>query len=403
MKKILMTALCLSATGAIFAQKATVDQAAKLSGKSDKIEEARALINGAMQNPETANDVRTYFVAGKLEIDAFDDGFKKLAIKPDDPSVDKIKMGNQLVNAYNYFLKALPLDSVPNEKGQVKPKHSKEMISKILGHHGDYFNYGGELYNSKHYYPEAYNAFMIYGDITRQPWADKAVKAVPDSVVSLAYFYAGIGAYSGNALPEALTAFEKARKAGIKDPQNYVYEIACWQNLALRDSTLEDKAKAEILNIAKHGYDTFGVSNPLFINNLVNSMLQDQKYDDAIALITDQISKTPNMPFLYGLRGYVNDRKGNDEASLADYRKAVSFDNADVETLKNASKKIYTSGINIWNTIENQPGKRMEVKTQYFEPAKAIAERALAQSPNDPDIEYILENINYALETYFPQ
>lgn len=402
MKKLMIMALCLSAAGAINAQKAVVDQAAKLSGKLDKISEARALIKQAAGNPETAKDARTYYVAGKLEFDAFDEALKKRQINPDDPAVDKIEMGNELVNGYNLFIQALPLDSLPNEKGQVKPKHSKDMVGKINAHHSMFFDYGGELFNNKHYYPEAYNAFMIYGDITKQPWADKAVQAVPDSIVALAYHYAGIGAYSGNALQEALAAFEKARLNGIADPQNYVYEIACWQNLALRDSTLENQAKNEIKNIAKHGYDTFGISNPLFINNLVNSMLQDKNYDEALTLITKQISATPDKAFLYGLRGFVNDRKGDDEASVADYRKAASFDDADIETLKNASKKIYTAGTVIWNGLEgNQPEKRQDVKVNYFEAAKAIAEQAQKLNPNDSDIEYILENINYALDTYF--
>lgn len=402
MKKILTMALCLTAVGSMSAQKDAVDQAAKLSGKIDKISDARALINQAVSNPETANDVRTYYVAGKLEFDAFDEGFKKRAINPDDPAVNLIDMGNELVNGYNYFIKALPLDSVPNEKGQIKPKHSKDIISRINGHHNDYFNFGGEMFNNKHYYPEAYNAFMIYGDIPSQPWADKAVKAVPDSVVALAYHYAGIGAYSGNELQAALKAFEKARKAGITDPQNFVYEIACWQNIALRDSTLEETAKKEIEGIARAGYDQFGISNPLFLNNLVNALLQQGRNDDAVALIGTQISKTPDVPFLYGLRGYVNDRRGDDEASIADYRKASSFDNADIETLKNAAKKIYTSGTVIWNGIEgNQPEKRQDVKVNYFEAAKAIAERAQTLDPSDNDVNYILENINYALETYF--
>lgn len=402
MKKLMILALCLSAAGAINAQKAVVDQAAKLSGKLDKISDARALIQQAASNPETAKDARTYFVAGKIEFDAFDEAFKKRALNPDDPAVNTIDMGNELINGYNLFMQALPLDSLPNEKGQIKPKHAKDIAGKINGHHNDFFSYGGELFNNKHYYPEAYNAFMIYGDVTKMPWADKSVQAVPDSIVALAYHYAGIGAYSGNALMDALKAFEKARMAGITDPQNYVYEIACWQNLALRDSTLEDQAKNEIKNIAQHGYDSFGISNPLFINNLVNSMLQDKNYNDAVALITKQISATPDKAFLYGLRGYVNDRKGDDDASIADYRKAASFADADIETLKNASKKIYTAGTVIWNGIEgNQPEKRMDVKTNYFEAAKAIAEQAKAINPGDPDIEYILDNINYALETYF--
>lgn len=409
MKQILTIALAMGAVASMSAQKATVDQASKLSGKIDKVAEARSLINEAKNNPETANDVRTYYTAGKIEFDAFDEGYKKRAINPNDASVNVIDMGNELVNGYNNFVQAMPLDQLPNEKGQVKPKYTKEMVSKLNSHHNDYFNYGGEMFNNKHYYPEAYEAFMIYGDMPKQEWADKNVKAVPDSMVALAYYYAGIGAFSGakeevkaKALKDALSAFAKAREAGIKDPQNYVYEIACWQNIAMDDTTQEKAAREAIYNVAKHGYDTFGISNPLFINNLINSMLQDEKYADALSLLEKQISQTPDKAFLYGLKGYVNDRKGDSDASVADYRKAASLDDADIETLKNASKKIYTVGTSVWNNLETKtPDKIREVKNDYFVAAKNIADRAKAMDANDPDIDYLLENINYALDTYF--
>ncbi len=409
MKKILTMALALGAVASMSAQKATVDQAAKMSGKLDKVAEARALIQEAMNNPETANDVRTYYTAGKIEFDAFDEGFKKRAINPNDAAVDVIEMGKELVNGYNQFIKALPLDQVPNEKGQVKPKYTKDMVGKMKSHHNDYFNYGGEMFNNKHYYPEAYEAFMIYGDMPSQDWADKSLKAVPDSMIAMAYHYAGIGAFSGakdevkvQALKDALKAFSKAREAGITNPQNYVYEIACWQNIAMEDSTMEQPARHAIYDIAKHGYDTFGITDHLFINNLINTMLQDSKYDEALALIDKQIAQTPDQPFLFGLRGYVNDRKGDNDASVADYRKAASFQNADVETLKNAAKKIYTTGTTVWNSLETKtPDKIREVKNDYFVAAKNIADRAKAIDAEDPDLDYVLENINYALDTYF--
>ena len=59
MKKVITMALCLTAVGSLSAQKVNVDNAKKLSGKFDKIEEARTLIRQAMENPETANDAQT--------------------------------------------------------------------------------------------------------------------------------------------------------------------------------------------------------------------------------------------------------------------------------------------------------------------------------------------------------
>lgn len=402
MKKIIALTICAGAFLSANAQKEAVDQAKKLAGKIDKVEDARALLKQAKADPSTANEVQTYYIAGKVEFDAFDAATTKRSINPNDPAVNTLNMGTQLINGYNEFLKALPLDSVPNEKGQIKPKHSKEMIGRINAHHADYYNYGGEFYNNKKFYPEAYNAFLIYGDIASQPWADKAVKAVADTTLALSYYYAGIAAFSGNELEAAINALSKARKHGITDPQAYVYEIACWQNIALKDKENEDKAKVAIENVAMDGFNRFGIKNPLFINNLVNSMIQQEKLDDAVALVSTQIEKTPEEPFLYGLRAYVYDRKKDEKASLEDYRKAASFPNADVETLNGAARKLYNAGVKEWNEIEgNQPEKRQDVKVNYWEAAKALVERVEAADPGNPDAASILDNINYALETYF--
>lgn len=404
MKKILTLALCVAAIGSLSAQKTNVDMAKKLSGKADKLTEARALINEAINNPETASDVNTYFVGGKVEFDAYENAVKKRMINPKDESIDPLAMAEQLVNGYKMYVKALPLDSTPNAKGEVKPKFSKDIIKTLNGHFNDYFNAGGTFYNDKKYYPQAYEAFMIYGDMPTQSFADKAVKEIPDSARSMSYFNAGLSAYAGNALPESAAAFRKGRLAGSTNPQNYIYELACWQYMAQNDSTLADTAKKQIEEIALAGFDKFGMSQPIFLNNLVNSMVMEDRAADAVGLINRQLEATPDNAGLYGLRGYVYDRMGNNEASVNDYRKAASFENADFETLKNAAKKIFKTGTEKWNLIEgNAKEARNDVKVNYFEAARDIANRAKDMKPNDSDLEYVLENIEYALETYFPR
>ena len=325
MKKILTFALCVAAAGSMSAQKQVVDQAQKLAGKNDKIAEARGLIQQAASNPETQNDARTYFVAGKIEYDAFDNSFKKQMINPNDPSVKPLEMGEQLINGYNNFIKALSLDSVPNAKGEIKPKFSKDIASRLSGHFNDYFNAGGSFYNEKKFYPEAYEAFMIYGQMPSKPYASKEVKATPDSVVNTAFFNAGISAYAGNNLEAGANAFKHARLNNSDNPQNYIYELACWQYLAGQDSTKVDRAKNEILEIAQAGHKKFGLSQPIFVNNLINSLVLDNKIDEALAEVNTLVAANPENASLYGLRGYVNDRKGDDEASVEDYKKAASL------------------------------------------------------------------------------
>lgn len=402
MKKILTLALCIAAVGSVSAQKQVVDQAAKLSGKNDQISQARSLIEQAASNPETQNDARTYYVAGKIEYDAFDNAFKRQMINPNDPSINLLEMGQELLNAYNQFLKALSLDSVPNAKGEIKPKFSKDIASKINGHFNDYFNAGGTFYNEKKYYPEAYESFMIYGNLPAQSFASKEVKATPDSVVNTAFFNAGISAYAGNNLEAGANAFKHARLNNSDNVQNYIYELACWQYLANQDSTKVDQAKQQILEIAKTGHQKFGIAQPIFVNNLINSLVLDEKIDEALAEVTALINENPDNAALYGLRGYVNDRKGDDDASVNDYKKAASFPDVDFETLKNASKKIFKVGTQKWNNIEGAtPEQRNEIKNNYFQFAKDITDRAKAMNSEDSDLQYVIENIDYALETFF--
>lgn len=402
MKKVLTLALCFATLGAINAQKANVEQAKKLAGKLDKIEEARSLIKEAIANPETSGDALTFKTAGDIEFKAYTDQLGKLEINPQDPKVNQTEMSKELINAYNYYIQMLPLDQLPNEKGQVKPRFTKDVVGKMADKHEGFFKAGAILFNEKQFYPEAYNAFMIYGDLpATAPYSEK-VKAVPDSVLATSFFNAGLCGWQANEVPAAAAAFAKARKAGYNQPESYIYEIACWQNISMNDSTQIDKAKKMIQEIAEDGYKNFGVSQPLFINNLVNALVSDNKMDEAIAKTNELISENPDNANLYGLRAFVYDRAGKDELSLEDYRKAASLPDVDFETLKNASKKILRIGTEKWNSIDQTDNDaRMDLKNNYFEKALEYANKANQLHPNDPDIDYIIENITYALTTYF--
>lgn len=396
MKKLMTIALCFAAIGSMSAQKATVDAAKKAAGKN--LEEARSLINQAKANPETANDVNTYYIAGKIEFDAFDKDYSASMINP--AAADALAMGQELLNGYENFVKALPLDQLPNEKGQVKPKYTKDILNKIAGHANDYFKAGADFFNAGKQYPEAYQSFMIYADMPDQEFMQAQKLELPASDRGTAYYNAGLAAWTGDKVLESADAFRKARNVGYEDKEAFIYELACWQNIAQRDSTMEETAKNKIIEVATDGYKKFGVQEPVFISNIVNFLVLDGKYDEAIANVSELLESNPDNAGLYGLRGFVYDRKGDNDASVADYRKAAALPGVDFETLKNAAKKIYRVGADKWNVLEGNSEEtraaRADVKTNYFEAAKAITDQAKAMN-QDSDLDYLIENIDYAL------
>jgi tetratricopeptide (TPR) repeat protein len=395
----------MAAVGAASAQKANVDQASKLSGKTDQLGNARNLIKQAMENPETANDVRTYYVAGKIEFDAYDKATTAQMINPDDASAKPTVMADELLNGYKYYMKALPLDSVPNEKGKVNPKNSKNMINTIVGHANDFFTAGASYFNEKMYYPQAYEAFVTYASLPASGLMGKSASLIPAEQIATAYFNAGLSAYSGDAVEQSAEAFKNARLNGYDQPEAYIYEIACWQTIAQRDESRNQEAQDNIMAVAKAGYDKFGIEQPVFINNLINSLVVDNKIDEALSQLNEAIAANPDNAALYGLRGFVYDRAENEDASEADYRKAAEMANVDFDTLLNASKKIFRIGTNKWNEIEGASAEaataRQNVKTNYFDVAKSYAEKAGSMNPNDSGLEALMESIDYVLETYF--
>ena len=145
---------------------------------------------------------------------------------------------------------------------------------------------------------------------------------------------------------------------------------------------------------------------PVFVNNLVNDFVLNQNFNGAYEIINAELAKDPNNAAIYGLAGFVYDRAGDEDKSLDSYRKAATLPNVDYETLKNASKKLYRSGTEKLNSIQGNDdaakAARQDVKVNYLEAAKAMTDKAKSmQTENDNDLNYVIESIQYALDTYF--
>lgn len=402
MKKLISISLCGLAVLGMYGQKANVDQAKKLAGKTDKIEEARSLIKEAIANPETSGQALTYYIAGKIEWDAYDKNVQKQMSNPD--GVDPLAMADELMNGYNYFLQTFPLDLLPNEKGEVKPKYTNELQKKIAEKKDDFWTAARDYHNADKRYPEAYNAFLIYADMPDLEVLGKKAPFIPDTVRAVAYYNAASEAYGAEANEDAAKAFRKARENNYPESKPYLFEIVSWEKIAQADSTRFNEAKQNIFAIAKAGYEKYEMGEPLFLRSMVNALLEDEKTDDAEALLKDAANRFPDQASIYGLLGLTYDRADNDEASEATYKKAVAMDTADFETLRLAANKLLRMGQSKWNDIDlGDPdiiAKKKAVRENYFLPAKEIAERGLTmatQQAQQSQIESLLENVEYLM------
>ena len=191
MKRVLLTvALCVAAS-ASFAQKKVVSEAQSIAkGSNADFGEARTLIKGALENPETKDDAKTWYVAGFIEDQQFNAERAKqiLGQQPNEPV-----MYEALYGILPYFQKAYELDQLPNEKGKVKPKYTKDIKSILSANHVYLFN-GGAYYFDKQEYKKAYDFLNQYVEISELPMFEGTQTAEKDSTFMTVQFYAAAAA-----------------------------------------------------------------------------------------------------------------------------------------------------------------------------------------------------------------
>lgn len=319
MKKLCLLTLGLMASASISAQVALLKDADKAFKGADnyaKYKSAEQLIAPAFTNEETANNAQAYWIPGKQAFKLYDDAQLQQQLGKD---VNLLEMGEMLMNGYRYGLKAMDNDSVPDAKGKVKPKYSKEIAGLIAGHLNDFINVGSAFWD-KQKYPEAYEAFIAYTQIPENPrYGNLAPKAPADTMAAQILYYAGLAAWQGEMLPQAADAFERMMKLGYNDMAAYDYAYSVAYQLG-------DEAKK--LEYSQIAFDKWGNAKPDFLQRIIQSYINSKEYDKAMSTLQNAISSDPNNANYYYLLGVLYDDQNNKEKSMELFKKALDLDPA---------------------------------------------------------------------------
>ena len=258
MKRILFTvALCLVAS-ASFGQKKAVKEAQSIAkGSNPNFEEARTVIKGAMENPETKDMAETWYAAGFIEDQQFSAERTKQIIgqQPDEPV-----MYTALYNQLPYFLKSYELDQQPNEKGKIKPKYTKKIKDILSANHVYYIN-GGAYYFDQRDYQKAYDFFQQYLQISDLPMFEGERVAERDSNFMTVQFYAAVAATQLNDKNLAIAALERAKTTDFR--LNDVYQYLCYEYEQAKDSVNLEKTLKEGMEKFPEG-PTSAMPMPIF-------------------------------------------------------------------------------------------------------------------------------------------
>lgn len=318
MKKISLVALGLVAGLTVSAQPDVVKNVEGLVKKKE-FDQALQAVQPALTDPSTMNTPAPWFLAGEAAVGLWD-ALQLAGMAGGQATPEQTKAGSHaLIDAYNYYVKALPLDQLPNEKGQVKPKYTKKINKAIGENYHNYMNAGLNLYNSQDY-PGAYEAWDIYVNLPQDPNADpKAFVADADSVVGQIAYYQALAAYFSDNTEGALKQLDKALGMGFRDKTAYILGIEAANKI--KDTPAANRYAAE-------GNKLYGADDISFLAQVINSELSNENYPACYAAIDESFAIAANDSIksqLCNVKAIVNERENKIEEAKANLKESIAL------------------------------------------------------------------------------
>jgi tetratricopeptide (TPR) repeat protein len=401
-KIVITTVLCLAACIA-FGQKKAVNTAKnEIKATTPNIAEAREAIKGALKNPETAEQVETWFVAGMVEHKQFDmERTKELIGQQPNNQV----MYAALEAILPYFEKTIALDQLPDAKGNVKPKYTKE-IKTVLKGNRPYYTNAGLFYNDNKDYKKAYANFKLFGDIRKlEILKDEKWPVEPTDTSELQIrFYAGLMA---SAIPDhkaAIDIFNEIKAITYVD--NIIYkENDIYQRLCSEYQLLKDTANFE--KTVKEGFAKFPEED-FYLLNLINQSISKGKTNEAITYLEAAIAKTPNNAQFYDVLGQVYESEKKYDDAIKTLKKSLELEPDNVDVLNHIGRVYYNLGVETRGIADNEKNEKLskdldKKSLDYFKEAMPFFEKIHAANAKDKSAVFALRSIYYTLTRLDPK
>ncbi|MDE7388101.1 MAG: hypothetical protein K2M97_02470 [Muribaculaceae bacterium] len=406
MKKFMIMALCLCAATGAFAQEQVLKDADRaLKQEAPDYASVSKSLRTIMGDPNAANDVRTWYLAGKAGTGQYSTGYQALTLGQ---PVDRKAMSRALVDGFRFYLRALPLDTVIETKGdkvKVKTKYSKDIVKSIAEHYNDYYTAGAILYEEKDF-SGAYEAWDVYTSIPFMTQLGKLKPEVPaDSIMAENLYNMGMFAYSAEMYPEATDAFLRATEFNYPGCDAFNNAIACAGMAGDQDRKFE---------IAKLAYAHRGSENPGYIGEIINGYIDRKQNDQAIEWLDKAIADTPENAQLYNAKGILIESsipedadaatvEAGNEKALVFYKKAVELEPEGAMWNFHYGRMLANKGYRLSDASADLPTAeynkmREEQILPLFKDAAVYLEKAIAVDPDATrNALPILRNIYYNL------
>ncbi len=380
-KKLLLTAMMLLATASLaFSQKSNVKAAERIAkSKNADFQEARSLVQQALENPETKGLAQTFYVGGFVEQKNFEsENFKQL----DGVEPNKEVMNKALLDMFTFYQQALEADKQPNEKGKIKPAYTKDILKAYESNLLYFINAGGYYFENKQY-DKALEAFTDFKTIKSMPTFEGTPLAAVDTNSMEVDFFSVITAYQAGKKEDAIKYANEIKSRTYR--QNDVYQI-------LAQTLSETGDTVQYVNVLKEGLGLFP-EEPFYSVSLINTYIASGDTEKAITTIKQAIEKSPKNAQLYDVLGKLLEDSKPEEA-ISYFEKSIEVDPEYIDSYYDLGRVYYNQAVTLKSSDRITPEVDAQAKV-LFEKALPYLEKAYSVKPEM--CYYVLGNVYYNL------
>jgi hypothetical protein len=392
MKKIILSLILVISFTFSFAQKANISKAKNkaLTETNPDFAGARESIKLALADSTTKNLAETWYVAGLIGNKENELLYQKALLNQ---PFDTIVKGKAILESYNYFIQANKFDQMPDAKGKVKLKFTKDIKSKLTEYYKiqqNLISYGAHLYEKKNF-EGAYQAFNVFLEIPKLPFMNNEIKM--DSTYNMITYYAAISASNAKMNDKSIQLLE-----GLKD-KNYetqnVYQLIYEQYMNQKDSVGAVKT-------LKEGFEKFP-TNGWFLQNLINYYIYSKKTNDALTYLNSAIEKDPKMAQYRYVKGNLDESVGNYDSALASFDKAIELDPTMADAWAGKGRLYYNKAVRMAeesNKIKDVRLYNAEMKKvdAAFKESIPFFKKATELNPKEVEYKKTLKTLYYRLK-----
>lgn len=366
-----------------FAQKANVRKAkSKLNLEVPDYKGAREAIKLALLDTTTNKIAETWYIAGTV-------GYKENESPlTQDPEVK----GKAILESYDCFLTALKLDSMPDAKGKVKPKYTKDIKAKLKDYYlpQNLVAYGAYLYEKKNW-DATINTFETYLGLPKLPILNNELKI--DTLYYKIKYYTALACLNASKSDKAI-AHLKELKNGYYETLN-VYQLLC-------DEYNKQKDTVNYQLTLKEGFEKFP-NDTWFLQNLINVYIFSGKSKEAMVYLTAAIQRDPTSAQYWYVKGNLDENMNNLDAAIESFNKAIELNPKLAEAHAGKGRLLFNKAVKMSedaNDIKDVKAYKAEMKKAdaIFKESLPFFLKASELKPKSIEYKETLKTLYYRLK-----